>query len=74
MRLDMDQLLQQALSPEKEPDDRLNQKIIQKSKETGTMIKKNRKGMIAALVAVGVLMIGSLSAFATWKYLTPSQS
>ena len=74
MRLDMDQLLQQALSPEKEPDDRLNQKIIQKSKETGTMIKKNRKGMMAVLVAVGVLMIGSLSAFAAWKYLTPDQA
>ena len=74
MRLDMDQLLRQALSPEKEPDNRLNQKIIQKSKETETMIKKNKKGMMAALVAVGVLMIGSLSAFATWKYLTPDQA
>ncbi len=74
MKHDMDQLLQHALSPEKEPDYWLNQKILQKAEETGTMVKKNRKKLMAVLVAAGTLMIGSLTTFAAWKYLTPDQA
>lgn len=77
MKHDMDQLLNSALSSREEPDDRLNQRIMRKfqEKENENMSKKNQKIRIpaAALLAVIVLAAGSASAYAAWKYLTPSQ-
>lgn len=73
MKYEIDQLLQQALSPEEEPDIRLNEKILQTAKETGTMRKKVRRipaGIVAAALA---LCIGSLGVFAGWKYLSPDR-
>lgn len=71
MKYKMDQLLQQALSPEEEPDYWLNQKILQTAKETGKMTRKVKRipaGIVAAALA---LMIGSIGVFAGWKYLAP---
>lgn len=71
MKYKMDQLLQQALSPEEEPNDWLNQKILETAKETGKMTRKVKRipaGIVAAALA---LMIGSIGVFAGWKYLAP---
>ena len=72
MNKDLDTLLKQALAPTKEPDDRLNKKIMGQVKETDIMnMKKVRKIPAAAIAAVFVIATGSLTAYASWKYLTP---
>lgn len=72
MKCDMDQILQQALSPEQEPDRRLNRRILQRLEETE--MRKNKKRIpAAACVACATLLIGSMSVFAAWKYLSPDQ-
>ncbi len=72
--MDLDQILEQALSPENEPDYWLNQKILRKAKENEGMIKKYNKRIPAvALTMVLTLSIGSLTAVAAWKYLTPDK-
>lgn len=77
MKCDMEQLLKKALSSKEEPDDWLNQRIIQKiqEKESKTMSEKNRRLRIpaAAMIAAAVVVAGSASAFAAWRYLTPEQ-
>lgn len=73
MNFDMDQILQQALSPEQEPDRWLNQTILQKAEEAEKMSKKSKKRIPAALVAAATLMLGSIGVFAAWKYMTPEQ-
>lgn len=71
---ELDQLLRQALSPEEEPDYWLNQRILRKAKETEEMSRKYKKRIPAtALAAVLVLSVGSVTAAAAWKYLTPDQ-
>lgn len=71
MKYDIEQLLQQALSPNAEPSPWLNQKIVQTAKENETM--KKRKSRIPSGVAIAVLtlIIASFGAFAGWKYLAP---
>lgn len=73
MKYDIDQLLQQALSPEEEPDIRLNQKIIQTAKETGTMTRKIKRIPAGVVAAALTLLIGSMGVFAGWKYLAPEK-
>ncbi len=74
MNFDMDQILQQTLSPEQEPDWRLNQKILQKAEEAERMKKQNHKRIpAAALVAAATLMFGSIGVFAAWKYMIPDE-
>lgn len=71
----LEQLLQQALSPEKEPDYWLNQKILRKAKETEAMKNKTYRKRIpaAVLTAAAVLAAGSVTTAAAWKYLTLDQ-
>ncbi len=73
MKNNMDQLLQQALSPKAEPDIRLNEKIMQTAKETRTMRKKVKRFPAGIVAAALTLIIGSLGVFAGWKYLAPDQ-
>lgn len=67
---DLDQILQQALSPI-EPDKNLNTKIRLKMEEKN-MLKVNKKLSIkvATLVATITICLGSITAFAAWKYLS----
>ncbi len=70
----LEQLLQQALSPEEEPDYWLNQKILKKAKEREMMNKPYKKKIsVAAISAAIVLSISSLTVVAAWKYLTPDK-
>ena len=72
--LDMDPLLRQALSPKEEPNDQLNRNILWKAKETEEMNKKYFKRIPAtAIIAAAVLLVGSVSTVAAWRYLTPEK-
>ncbi|MCM1025124.1 MAG: NlpC/P60 family protein [Roseburia sp.] len=69
-----DEAIRQALTPSEEADFRLNRKIINQIKERETMIgKKKMKLSAAAMIAALVLCAGSATAYAAWKYLSPSE-
>ena len=72
---EMDQLLKRALSPEREPDARLNERIMERMGGRVTMSGKQKKKRIsyAALAAAAVLVLGTLAAFGVWHYLSPDQ-
>lgn len=68
----LDQILQQALSPEEEPDYRLNQNILRKAKENEKMDKKQKRRVPAVVMgAAFTLLIGSVTAVAAW--MTPDK-
>lgn len=70
----LDLLLKQALSPEEEPNDWLNQRILRRAKETENMKKTYKKRIpAAAMVTVLTLCVGSATAFAAWKYMSPDK-
>lgn len=74
MKKNIDVLLKQALTPTQKPDVRLNQNILRQVKETNSMeMKKARRIPAAALAAVLVLGAGSVTAYASWKYLAPDK-
>lgn len=71
---ELDQILQEALSPDKEPNKWLNQKILRRAKETKQMDKKLRRRIPATAFATALaLSVGSVSAFAAWHYLAPDK-
>ena len=74
MKKDIDDLLKQALTPTEEPDFWLNQRILNQESERTTMKRKNTKKIPAVVFsALLVLGVGSISAFAAWKYLAPDK-
>lgn len=74
MKKDLDELLKQALTPTEEPDFWLNQRILNQVKEEKRMnIRKAGKVQAAMLAAAFVIGAGSITAYATWKYLTPEK-
>ncbi len=68
-----DNLLKQALSPTAEPDEALNQKVINLLKEKNIMKPVLKKRVAAILIAAVVAVAMSATAFAAWKLLNPSQ-
>ena len=71
---ELDQILQEALSPDKEPSEWLNQKILRRAKETNNMDKKLKRRIPAAAFATALaLSVGSVSVLAAWNYLTPDK-
>lgn len=74
MKYKIDKLLQQALSPEEEPDRRLNLRILKKAEEMEIMGKRTKKRIpAAALVAAATLIFASIGVVAAWKYMVPGQ-
>lgn len=74
MKRDLDDILKRALTPNDEPDFRLNRKLLNRAKEREHMTGKNRmaaKIPALALSAALVIGVGSGSVYAAWKYLTP---
>lgn len=72
----MDDILKQALTPKDEPEFWLNQNILAQSKEGTRMKKKNMNQKKFATIVCSmalVLIIGSISVYAAWKYLMPDQ-
>lgn len=77
MKNNFDDLLREALAPTEEPKEKLNRHILWKAKEIQRM-KKNtvpfrKKIPAAAMIAVSVLALGSVTAAAAYKYLSPGQ-
>lgn len=68
-----DELLQQALSPMKEPSDELNQKIISQLKESKNMRPIFKKKVAVALIAATLTLITSVTAVAAWQLLSPKE-
>lgn len=74
MKKDLDAFLKQALTPTDEPDARLNEKILRQAKETKAMDMKQVRRIPAAVVAAAIVIgAGSVTAYASWKYLTPDR-
>ena len=71
---ELDEWLKQNLISDCVPEERLNAEILKKAKETQTMKHKTtfRSG-VAAAAAIAILAVGSVSAYAAYRYLTPSQ-
>lgn len=73
MNKKLDEILYDALLPADEPDPELNRRILDsRSKEVSAMRHYHFKKMAAA-AAVCVLAVGSITAYAAYKYLSPSQ-
>lgn len=76
MKRELDDILKHALTPKEEPDFRVNQIILSKAKERENMaLGKNLKKFVPAAVlsAAVIATLGSVSAYAAWRYLTPKQ-
>lgn len=73
MKREFDDILKHALTPKEEPDFWLNQKILNQVKEDKQMKNRKMKRIPAVLMAVLVLGVGSITAVAAWKYLTPDE-
>lgn len=71
----IDNLLKEALTPQEEPDVKLNQEILRKAVEGNNMRKPFFKTIpVIAALAVAVLATGSLTAYGAWKYLSTDQA
>lgn len=71
---ELDQILQQALSPDEEPDYRLNQNILRRAKENENMDRKQKRRVPAVIMVTAfTLLIGSVTAVAAWRYMTPDK-
>ncbi|MCI8488750.1 MAG: DUF4179 domain-containing protein [Lachnospiraceae bacterium] len=73
MKRDIDHLLKNALRPADEPEEWLNQRILNQEKEIWMMRKQHRRIPAAALMTAIVLALGSVTAVAAWNYLSPVQ-
>ncbi len=77
MRKNIDKLLQTALTPTDEPDEELNDRILQKAKERRNMAGKKksyRRRIPAAVAAVAcILVLCSGTVLAVYKYLSPTE-
>lgn len=70
----LDELLKHALTPEDEPDIWLNQKIINQVKEHKKMTgRKKRRFPAAAIIAVMVICMSSVTVYAALKHLHPAE-
>ncbi len=69
----LNQLLKRALSSTVEPNEDLNQKIINQLKENDTMKPVSKKRISVALTAAAIFLAISITAVAAWQFLDPSQ-
>lgn len=69
----MDERLKNALKPEFAPDDALNRSILDQAKEIYEMKRNHWKPRVAVAAAAVFFAVGSLSAYAAYRYLSPSQ-
>lgn len=68
-----DQILKQALSAKVEPNEELNQKIIEQFKENNTMKPVYKKKMSIVMIAAILTLAMSITAFAACYFLSPKQ-
>lgn len=70
---DIDNILRTALSPNQNPSNELNQKIMKKIKDGGKMRYRSKKSMIAAAILLCLIVIPA-SVYASYKYLLPKEA
>ena len=69
----IDELLKRALAPTNSAEDWLNQKILRRAEEMNNMNRKQncfRRISVAVMTAALVLGVTSLTAYASWRYLS----
>lgn len=69
----LDELLWQVMSSNNEPEDSLNQQIINKVRRKNSMKRVNKKRISVAAMFAIIIATTSISAFAAWHLLTPKQ-
>ncbi len=69
----LDELLWQELSSNNEPEDSLNQQIIDKVRRKNSMKGINKRRISAVAMLVIIIATTSITAFAAWHLLTPKQ-
>lgn len=77
MKNNMDQLLTKALAPTIAPGGKLNDQVLRKAKEAERMAKRKkhyRRFPAAAVLAACILVLGSITAVAAYRYLSPAQA
>ena len=72
MKNNMDELLKRVLTPNEEPGDDLNRRILDQVKENDGMKNKKYRRASAAVVAAALVAASSLTAFAAWQYRSAS--
>ena len=74
MKKDLDHILKQALTPQEEPGEWLNQNILYRAEEMADMRKRKKNRIPAAIAAAAfTLVIGSAAVVAAARYLSPGQ-
>ncbi|MBR2045975.1 MAG: DUF4179 domain-containing protein [Agathobacter sp.] len=73
MNHNMDNLIKIALSEKESPNPDLNRQILLKAKEHHQMKTYKIKKSIATAACICLAMVGSISAYAAYRYLSPSQ-
>ena len=73
MNHNLDTLIKTALATKNTPNADLNRQILRKAKENHQMKKYTFKKAIATAACIGLAALGSVSAYAAYRYLSPSQ-
>lgn len=75
MSKNIDELLYETLQENEEPSTMLNRQILKKAylEESRMKTRKINKGAVAAAVALGIVVAGTGTTYAAYKYLHPSQ-
>lgn len=68
-----EKLLREKLTSDFLPPDALNLSILKQAKEIQTMKRKSFQTRAAVFAAAGILIFGSATAYAAYRFLTPSQ-
>lgn len=70
---DLEQILKQALASKAEPDEKLNNSLIEQIKERSQMKQAYRRKLSAGLLAAVLLLVLSVSAYAATQLFSPKQ-
>ena len=73
MNHNMDYLIKKALAEKETPNTDLNRRILMKVKENNQMKKYLIKKSIATAACIGLAALSSVSVYAAYRYLNPSQ-
>ncbi len=73
MNHNMDNLIKAALAEKESPNPDLNRQILIKAKENNQMKKYTFKKAIATAACIGLAALSSVSVYAAYRYLSPSQ-
>lgn len=77
MNKKLDELLADALTPDVQPQGALNEQILRRAKEEAYMKEKKwsrKRVAAAAAIAAAVLVAGTATTYAAWRYITPQEA